>query len=334
MNFPANNELALHVPDPVAAQSEQVMSTAARITTLVLSIALVACSTKSETPGTPATSGGPSAAATAIPYGANPTAGATFVHDGVTLYYESYGEGEPLLVIHGNGGSIGTMAAQVAHFSTKYKVIAMDSRDHGRSSDSPGALSYEVMTDDLAALLDHLKVGPAYVLGWSDGGIEALLLGVRHPAKVKMIAAGAANLNPSDRALYPATLKLLDEMLASVPDSVRATAQGKRELKVMGMMAKEPNIAPAMLENIQAPTLVMVADQDLIRLDHTLDVFEHLALGQFAVFPNATHMIIVDDPATLNDTVERFFATPFTRPKDRVADMMASYAKLLAALRK
>jgi hypothetical protein len=67
MNFPANNELALHVPDPVAAQSEQVMSTAARITTLVLSIALVACSTKSETPGTPATSEGPSAAATAIP---------------------------------------------------------------------------------------------------------------------------------------------------------------------------------------------------------------------------------------------------------------------------
>ena len=109
------------------------------------------------------------------------------------------------------------------------------------------------MTDDLAALLDHLKVGPAYVLGWSDGGIEALLLGVRHPAKVKMIAAGAANLNPSDRALYPATLKLLDEMLAAVPDSVRATAQGKRELKVMGMMAKEPNIAPAMLEKIEPP---------------------------------------------------------------------------------
>lgn len=276
--------------------------------------------------------GAPLARASA--YGANPEAGNTFVHDGVALYYEVYGSGEPLLLIHGNGGSIASLAAQIEYFRERRQVIAMDSRDQGRSGDSADALTYEKMTDDLAALLEHLKVGPANVLGWSDGGIEALLLGVRHPAKVKMIAAGAANLNPSDRALYPATLKLLGEMLASVPDSVRATAQGKREVKVMGMMAKEPNIAPAMLEKIQAPTLVMVADQDLIRIDHTLDIFEHLALGQLAVFPNATHMIIVDDPATLNGTVERFFATPFTRPKDRVADMMASYAKLLAALPK
>ena len=74
----------------------------------------------------------------------------------------------------------------------------MDSRDQGKSADSPDTLTYEKMTDDLAALLDHLKAGPVNVLGWSDGGIEALLLGIRHPAKVKKIVAMAANLNPSD----------------------------------------------------------------------------------------------------------------------------------------
>jgi pimeloyl-ACP methyl ester carboxylesterase len=57
--------------------------------------------------------------------------GATFVHDGVTLYYETYGQGEPLLLVHGNGGSIGTLAAQIDHFKAKYRVIAMDSRDQG-----------------------------------------------------------------------------------------------------------------------------------------------------------------------------------------------------------
>src|SRR5215218_2154648 len=150
---------------------------------------------------TPATTVAPAAAA--VKYGANLVAGRTFTHDGVKLYYEVYGTGEPLLMVHGNGGSIADLGAQIAHFRKRYKVIAMDSRDQGRSGDSPDKLTYEKMTDDLAALLDHLKAGPVSVLGWSDGGIEALLLGMRHPAKVKKIAAMAANLNPSDKALRP-----------------------------------------------------------------------------------------------------------------------------------
>ena len=143
------------------------------------------------------------ATAAAVKYGANAAAGRTFMHDGVKLYYEVYGTGEPLLLVHGNGGSIGDLGAQIAHFRRRYKVIAMDSRDQGKSADSPDTLTYEKMTDDLAALLDHLKVGPVNVLGWSDGGIEALLLGIRHPAKVKKIVAMAANLNPSEQAFIP-----------------------------------------------------------------------------------------------------------------------------------
>src|SRR5689334_21046487 len=135
------------------------------------------------------------APAAAVTYGANPAAGRTFTHDGVTLYYEVYGTGQPLLIVHGNGGSIGDVRNQIAHFRKRYQVIAMDSRDHGRSTDSAEPLTYEKMTDDLAALIDHLKLGAVDVLGWSDGGIEALLLGVRHPAKVKKLVAMAANLN-------------------------------------------------------------------------------------------------------------------------------------------
>lgn len=76
------------------------------------------------------------AEARTIPYGANAAAGARFVHDGVTLYYETYGAGQPLLLVHGYGFSIGSLAAQIAFFKQHYRVIAMDSRDHGRSSDS------------------------------------------------------------------------------------------------------------------------------------------------------------------------------------------------------
>ena len=99
------------------------------------------------------------------PYGSNPAAGQYFTHDGVKLYYEVYGSGEPLLMIHGNGGDIFTLSAQIDYFRKNYKVIAMDSRDQGRSSDSSGKLTYEKMTDDLNALLEHLNTGPVLVLG-------------------------------------------------------------------------------------------------------------------------------------------------------------------------
>jgi pimeloyl-ACP methyl ester carboxylesterase len=271
------------------------------------------------------------AAKTAAPvkYGANPAAGHTFTHDGVRLYYEVYGAGEPLLVVHGNGGSIADLAAQIAHFRRRYKVIAMDSRDQGKSADSPDKLTYEKMTDDLAALLDHLKSGPVDVLGWSDGGIEALLLGIRHPAKVKKIVAMAANLNPSDKALHPEVLTLIKDMMAAIPAADRETPQGRRELKVTGMMLEEPNIDVKALESIKAPTLVLASDHDVIADEHTIEIYHHIPNSQLAVFPNATHFIPFDDPATFNATVERFLRTPFVK-KERIKDSVRSLEKMRA----
>ena len=104
-------------------------------------------------------------AKSAVRYGSNPSAGKTFTHDGIKLYYEVYGAGSPLLLVHGNGGSIHDLSAQIDYFRKRYKVIAMDSRDHGRSADSPDKITYEKMTGDLAALLDHLQTGPVDVLG-------------------------------------------------------------------------------------------------------------------------------------------------------------------------
>jgi len=270
------------------------------------------------------------AAVAAIPYGANAPASATFTHDGVTFYYETYGDGQPLLIVHGNGLSIGSMAAQIEFFEKRYKVIAMDSRDQGRSSDSDGPITYEKMTDDLAALIDHLKLDSVDVLGWSDGGIQALLLGVRHPAKVKKLVAMAANLNSGKDAFYAETLDLINAMLASTPDSVKDTPEGKRALKVTGMMLKEPNIKPALLERITAPTLVLAGDHDVIRTEHIVEMFGRLQNAQLAIFPNSTHMVPFDDPDMFNSTVERFLSTPFKK-KDRIGDLMASYEKATAA---
>jgi len=303
-----------------------------RITILSLAFFAAACSNPAATPP-PAAGTPPPAPTAATPYGANPTAGSTFTHDGVKLYFETYGTGEPLLLVHGNGMSIGSMAAQIDFFKTHRKVIAMDSRDHGRSADSDSPITYEKMTDDLAALIDHLAVGPVDVVGWSDGGIEALLLGVRHPAKVRKLVSMAANLNPSTKAIYEESDALLRQMLAEMPEAVRNTPEGRRAVKVTSMMFKEPNIDPALLAKVSAPTLVLAGDHDLIRTEHIVEIYTHLPNVQLAIFPDSTHMVPFDNPELFNGTIERFLATPFVK-KDRIPDTMKSYEKLQAGLAK
>src|ERR1700760_3068023 len=117
---------------------------------------------------------------TKIPYGNNPSAGKYYSVRGIKMYTEVYGHGKPLLLIHGNGSSIHAFASNIPYLSKKYKVIAVDSRAHGKTIDEQDSLSFEMMADDFAALLDIMHIGPVYVIGWSDGGINALLLAMRH----------------------------------------------------------------------------------------------------------------------------------------------------------
>ena len=257
-----------------------------------------------------------------IVYGDNPAAGGSFEHDGVRLYYEVYGKGPPLLLIHGNGASIWSMKHQIAFFSQSYQVIAMDSRDHGRSGDAAGPLTFEAMTDDLAALLDHLHTGPVLVLGWSDGGIEALLLGIRHPDKVTRIAAMAANLDPE--GLAPEILKLEGPPPKTDPGHARTRAE-----RVDALDRDEPHIKPGALQAITAPTLVLAGDHDVIADEHTLEIYHHLPNAELMIFPGATHMVPVDDPERFNAAVDRFFRAPFVKT-DRVAGLMNTLARMRA----
>ena len=291
------------------------LTKAGRIAMLALALALAPLVAASKTPEA---SGSP--AADKLVYGANPAAGGYVEHDGVRLYYEVYGEGPPLLLLHGNGASIWSMKHQIAYFRRHYRVIALDSRDHGRSSDAPGPLTFEAMADDAAAVLAHLHAGPAMVLGWSDGGIEALLLGMRHSDQVSKIAAMAANLYPEG---------LAPEILAAVssPPKRHPGHPPTRAERVEDLDRDQPHIRPSALEAITAPTLVLASDHDVIADEHTLEIYHHLSNSQLIIFPDATHMIPVDDPDRFNAAVDRFFATPFVK-KHRVQDTMTSIERM------
>src|SRR5260221_8947974 len=139
----------------------------------------------------------------AINYGNNAAAAKYISTRGVKFYCEVYGKGEPLLLIHGNSGEINNLKYQIPYFLKDYKVITVDSRAQGKSTDYGDSLTYEMMADDFNAILDSLHIHSAYVIGWSDGGINGLLLALRHRGKGKKLAETGANLIPNTSVFDP-----------------------------------------------------------------------------------------------------------------------------------
>ena len=256
--------------------------------------------------------------ATGIPYGNNPAAGHTFSFKGARLYYEIYGQGDPLLLIHGNGDSIEGFRKQIGAFSRHHRVIAMDSRGQGKSELATTALTYEQMAEDSNALLDELALSRVRVLGWSDGGIIGLLLTIRHPDKVGMLAVMGANLQPE--AAYPWAIDGIARVRERLEAKLAAGADPaplQLQLQFLDLLGEQPHIPLADLGSITVPTLVMAADRDVIRDEHTLSMFHAIPKSQLAIFPGATHIIPQQDPVRFNRTVLEFFDRPFAMPDSK-----------------
>ena len=163
-------------------------------------------------------------------YGDNKQAGHYIKLRGINLYYETYGQGEPLLLLHFNGGSISAFTYNIPYFANSNKVIAVDSRAQGKTVDRGDSLTFEMMADDFNALLDSLRLDSCYVIGWSDGGISGLLLAIRHPDKVKKLAITGANLWPDTTGLLPNVWADINNNSAELRKKPQ-TAEVKNELK-------------------------------------------------------------------------------------------------------
>lgn len=242
--------------------------------------------------------------------GHNPQAGQYVSLRGFNMYYEVYGKGEPLLFIHGNGGSITDFSNQVAYFARYYKVILADSRAQGRSADGSDSLSYEMMSDDFSALLDHLKADSCNIVGWSDGGINALLLALRHPEKVKKLVSTGANLWPDTTALDPWIYQVLVKEQARI-NSLPATTKLKNEKKLVKLMLTEPHINPAYLAKISCPALIMGGDHDVILPAHTMLIAASIPRSYLWILPNSGHSTMITYKDTFNKTVLDFLQKPY-----------------------
>jgi pimeloyl-ACP methyl ester carboxylesterase len=248
---------------------------------------------------------------TNVPYGNNPAVGKYYNIRGIRMYCEIYGEGEPLLLIHGNHGSIKSFAHNIPYFAAKYKVIAVDSRAQGNSKDDGEALTFEMMADDEAALLDALKINSACVIGWSDGGINALLLAIRHPEKVIKLAATGANISPDASAFAPGVWEKDKKHYDAHKNQVWQTEKEKNDWKLFLLDWNQPHIALSDLHAIKCPSLIICGDHDVISIQHTVQIFQNIPQAALWVVPSSGHATLTEHKDDFDRTVDDFFARPF-----------------------
>lgn len=164
--------------------------------------------------------------------------------------------------------------------------------------------------------MDALNLGPASIVGWSDGGIIALLMGVQNRS-IKRIVSMAANLRPDTSALHPFFISYVDSMYPQI--NLKLTSGDPtmpwEMMKQHGILMKyQPNISKSDLSKITTPTLVISGDDDIIRLEHTLEIFEALPNAQLCILPGDTHFSPASNAFEFNRTVHRFISEPFQRP--------------------
>ncbi|MBK6964989.1 MAG: alpha/beta hydrolase [Bacteroidales bacterium] len=241
-------------------------------------------------------------------FGHNLHTGEFYLIRGISLYVEEYGKGEPLLLLHGNGGSIANFACQIPYFEKKYHVIAVDSRAQGQSADSGDSLSFEMMADDFSVLLDSLHVDSCYVLGWSDGGINGLMLAMRHPEKVKKLAITGANLWPDTTAINPVDYNWMASAYEELGRQ-QQTPDIKNTRKLILLDLTEPHITKGQLQKIQCPTLVIGGDRDIILTEHTVCIARSIPDSYLWIIPGSGHATLVDFKDQFNKEVGNFFNT-------------------------
>lgn len=214
--------------------------------------------------------------------------------NGLKMYYEVYGQGKPLVLIHGGGSTIQTSFEKVIPlFAKNRKVIAVELQAHGRTSDRNQDLSFEQDADDVAALLKNLHIGKADFFGFSNGGTTLLQIAIRHPEIVDKMVLGSAL---SKRTGVPdwfwgfmeqATLENMPEQLKT---AYKETSSNPEGLQVMHdrdakRMVHFKDIPDEKIKAIQAPALIIIGDKDIILPEHALEMHRQIANSQLAIIP-------------------------------------------------
>ena len=232
-----------------------------------------------------------------------------FLHNsGANIFYSEYFPADPqaptLSLLHGNGEDHTYFVKQIPAFSPHFRLVLMDTRGQGQSTGGDGELNFSVFAADLLALMDHLQIAKAHLLGFSDGGNLALTFALAHPERVQSLILNGANLEPGGVKLstqLPIVLGYGCCRLLS-PFSHKARQNGA----VLGLMVNHPHIPSQALAALTMPALVIVGERDMIRDRHSQLIARSLPNAQFVRIPGGDHFCAAKCPEVFNHAVLSF----------------------------
>lgn len=265
------------------------------------------------------TFGRPALAGDATPAATPNAPGETIALNGADIYYVVYGAGDPVVLVHGGFAHGGVFSNQIpALVDAGYQVIVIDSRGHGHSSHGPQALSYELMASDVLGVMDHLGIAKADLVGWSDGAIIGLELGIHHPERLNKVVAYGANFVPEgihDPTPTPELDAFFNDFFGQMAADYEQFAPDPNEMDILGeelskLYAEAPNFTQSQLRGIPIPFLILDgADEELISPDQPERLAEWIPNATLIIMPDVGHFAPVQQPEEFNRIVLEYLAS-------------------------
>lgn len=216
--------------------------------------------------------------------------------NGIKMYYEIHGSGQPLVLIHGGGSTITTSFGKILPMLSKtHQVIAVELQAHGHTTDRDTPVSFEQDADDVAQLLKQLNVTGADILGFSNGGNTAMQIAIRHPERVRKLVLASAFYKREGmyswlwEGMKHARLedmpKIYQEVYLSIPGNTQAGLQNMHDKDAKRMQTFK-DWESDVIKSIQAPALIVIGDQDVVRPEHAVEMYRLLPHGRLSIFPD------------------------------------------------
>ena len=221
----------------------------------------------------------------------------------IQLNFIEQGQGQPLIMLHGNGEDHTYFVHQIDRFSKAYRVVALDTRGHGQSPRGEKPFTIQQFAEDLHDFMEEKGINKATLLGFSDGGNIALTFALKYPERVERLILNGANLFPSGvkpRYQWPIELGYRIAKLFAKKDE-----KAKRNAELLGMMVNEPHIEPSELAALTMPVLVVAGTKDMIKESHTRLIYKSLPNAQLALV-EGDHFVANKNADAFNEVVEAF----------------------------
>lgn len=210
------------------------------------------------------------------------------------IHYEVYGAGPALLLLHGNGETLHIFDGVIGGLAERYRVVALDTRGHGKSERGTEPLDFSTIAADVAGVMDLLEIPRAHVVGFSDGGNAAIHLALGHPEKAAGLVLMGANLNPGGvRPRYQLPIAAACRLAGAI---ARFDQKAVPKWEQLNLMVSHPGLKPEQLRAVRSPALVLAGERDLVKRGHTEAIAEAIPGARLEILPGETHFTLVKSP--------------------------------------